>query len=509
MRGLRYALVIMVWACLLGTITPVFAQPERAPLGMNLGGVVSYMTDWPFVDVFRTARPWISNCEGCDWDGGGALDLTAEGWVASLKPNHYADTVMMDGGVPFPEGDYVILYDGDGQLDILFNTAAVVSQSAGRMVITTPSRDGLWLRIAQTNPADPLRNIRVILPRFEASYASDPFHPLYLERLAGFSVVRFMDWMATNNSPIQTWDERPQLTDATWGTERGVPVEVMVDLANRLGADPWFTLPHQADDDYVRQFAITVRDTLAPDRKVYIEYSNETWNSIFSQAAYVIERGRALGLSDNDFQAGLFYHSRRAVEIFAIWEEVFGGTDRLVRVLAAQAANPWTSEQVASFEQAYRHADAIAIAPYFGHSHGDPAALAQTLALTPEALIDALRQEVQTETRAMIEGTGAVASQFGLAMVAYEGGQHLAGFFGAENDDALNALFFAANRHPAMGDLYLEYLALWNASGGGVFSLFSYVGGYSKWGSWGVLEYLSQPVNDAPKYQALRTYLGN
>jgi len=489
------------------SLIPSAAQPQHAPLGMNLGGVVSYMTDTPFVDVFRTARPWISNCDGCTWDGGGEIDLTPEGWVASLKPNHYADTVMLDGETPIPDGEYVVLYVGVGTLDFPLNTPQIISHEVGRIVIRPQASGGLWLRISATDPANPLRDIRVILPGFEATYASQPFHPTYLERLQGFTVLRFMDWMATNNSPIQTWEQRPQLTDATWGAERGVPVEIMIQLANTVHADPWFTLPHLADDAYIREFATVVRDSLEDGRRAYIEYSNETWNGAFSQAREVIERGQALGLSGDAFQAGLFYHAKRAVEIFTIWEDVFGGTDRLVRVLAAQAANPWTSEQVATFGDAYQHADAIAIAPYFGHTYGNPDGLTQTLSLTPEQLIDALRGEVQTGVREMLEGTKAVADAFGLEMVAYEGGQHLAGFSGAENNDSLTALFHAANRNPAMGELYEEYLTLWNEVGGGVFTVFTYVGGYSKWGSWGVLEYLTQPVDDAPKYRSLRAYL--
>ena len=149
-------------------------------------------------------------------------------------------------------------------------------------------------------------------------------------------------------------------------------LEYLIQLSNTLNADPWFCMPHKADDDYVRQFAQMVKSGLKPELKMHIEYSNECWNGIFGQAGYCKDTGKALGLSDNDYQAQLRYYSKRAVEIFEIWEEVFGGTDRLVRVLAAQSANPWTSEQVMDFEEAYKHADALAIAPYFGNALGDP-----------------------------------------------------------------------------------------------------------------------------------------
>ena len=55
----------------------------------------------------------------------------------------------------------------------------------------------------------------------------------------------------------------------------GMPLEYMVQLANHVGAAPWFTLNHMADDDFHRQFAQQVKATLRPDVKVYVEWSNE------------------------------------------------------------------------------------------------------------------------------------------------------------------------------------------------------------------------------------------
>jgi hypothetical protein len=91
--------------------------------------------------------------------------------------------------------------------------------------------------------------------------------------------------------------------------------------------------------------------------------------------------------------------------------------------------------------------------------------------------------------------------------MAYEGGQHLAGHGGAENNDSLTALFHAANRHPGMKDLYTRHLADWNASGGDLFCVFSSMGRYSKWGSWGLLENAAQHPQTVAKYQAIHEYL--
>jgi hypothetical protein len=319
-----------------------------------------------------------------------------------------------------------------------------------------------------------------------------------------------MDWMATNNSIISLWQGRPQPSGATYAP-KGVPVEVMVQLANTLQADVWFNMPHSASDDYVRAFAAYVRDNLSPNLKVYIEYSNETWNGQFEQAFYVQDQGEALNLAPGDrFWSGLKYHSQRAVEMFALWEEVFGGTDRLVRVLASQAGNAWTGEQVATWQEAYDKADALAIAPYFScDDPGNPDTVEQVSALSVDDLLERQMANVQEGGCAyqyMVDNL-AVAQQFGLELVAYEGGQHLAGHSGAENNPALTNLFIAANRHPRMSEVYLAYLRAWRDLGGGMFVAFNDVTAPTMFGSWGALEYLHQDPAQAPKYQALMTFL--
>ena len=50
-------------------------------------------------------------------------------------------------------------------------------------------------------------------------------------------------------------------------------------------------------------------------------------------------------------------------------------------------------------------------------------------------------------------------------------------------------LFHDANRHPRMKELYLEDLKNWQEIGGSTFCVFSSMGLYTKWGSWGVMEW--------------------
>src|SRR5690606_11347464 len=112
-----------------------------------------------------------------------------------------------------------------------------------------PTNQGIYLRIDSSNTSNPVRNVKVWLPGFED--AKSPFHPLYLQRLKPFSVIRFMDWMRTNGSDIVSWGNRPKPNYYTQGTPDGVALEYMIDLCNELGADPWFCMPHLANDRYV------------------------------------------------------------------------------------------------------------------------------------------------------------------------------------------------------------------------------------------------------------------
>lgn len=79
-----------------------------------------------------------------------------------------------------------------------------MSFSAGRMVINFPNINdgGILLKLMTTNPANPIRNIRVIPPGYENTYERFPFHPLFLEFLQRFSEIRFMDYLATNGHQV-------------------------------------------------------------------------------------------------------------------------------------------------------------------------------------------------------------------------------------------------------------------------------------------------------------------
>jgi hypothetical protein len=484
-------------------------QPEslQAPgprsLGMNLSGQTYYSTDQAFVDLFRTSSHWISQLiEGGPWDLGEPIALTPEGWVASLEPGRAAATVLaLYETFRYPPGLYTCSYEGQGTIELEFD-ATVISSQPGKIVVSVDPKEALVLRIIETNPADPIRNIHFTLPGYENNHAMQVFNPAFLDNIAPYGFLRFMDWQVTNGSPQKHWADRPTLNAPRFTYDLGVPIEVMIDLCNRLKVNPWFCIPHLADDEYVTNFAQLVKNSLDPALKVYIEHSNEVWNGSFPQAWHAQQQGLALGLSTNPFQAQLFYHSQRSVQIFKIWEQVFGGHDRFIRVLASQHVNTWTAEQVLDFQQAFNHADVLATAPYFGGHYGTPDYAPFVKGWSVEQLLAEMPKDI-VNNQFMTQQNAAVASNRGLRLVAYECGQHLAGVWEWVHDEQLTALFLATNRHAGMGDLYCQDLASWVQAGGDERAIFSHMGNYTKWGSWGLSEYLAQPTEETHKLNAV------
>jgi hypothetical protein len=499
-------------------------------VGTNLDALADWTQDWVSVDAFKLSRAWISGNKDA-FDDQKPVATNAQGWVTALSPGQVARTLMFWDGVKYPSGDYVVLWEGQGTLTF-WPQSQVVTSGPGRTVLRVDSsKSGIGLVIEAVDAKDPIRNIRVLMPGgaceknsrrfcdertpcdagdrcvpFEQSYRTQIFHPRFLERIGHYGVLRFMDWMGTNNAELQHWDQRPKPDDARWTS--GAPVEVMVELANRMQQDPWFTLPHTADDAFITKFATYVRDHLAPERKVYVEHSNEVWNGQFAQAEYAMKRGQATKLGPSPFEAQLKYHARRSAQIAKIWEKVFAGRkDRLVRVLGAQAANPWTSEVMLGFEDVKKHTDALAIAPYFGGYFGTPEHEARVAAMSLDQLFVELREKAVPEALGWVAQQARVAQANGLELIAYEGGQHLTGVGPPLNNAAINGLFDKANRDPRMGELYATYLEGWRKNGGQLFVHFTDCSAPSQWGRWGALEWLEQARAQAPKFDAISRFI--
>lgn len=492
----------------LGVVATPAPAPFRqlSPLGINLAGAAYYGSELPYRDIFRMSSAWIPQLvSGGPFDTGAPFAGFTAGGYPLLNPGQAACTLFVrEIGDHYPGGTYICLYEGAGELQFLLD-AAVAASSPGRITLNvTPGGGGITIRIIASDSLDPIRNIRVFRQSDESTYLSHPFRQSFLDRWTSYSTYRFMDWGNTNNSPVVGWSDRTAPEFYSVASARGVPLEVMIALCNLKKKDGWFCVPHLASDDYVAQMATLIRDTMDPDLHVYLEYSNECWNATFTQAAYCRTQGLAQSLGSDDFTAQLRFYSKRAVQIFEIFRSVFGGaSSRLVRVLAAQGANTFTSETILDFQNAYQHADALAIAPYFS-INADPSNEATIEAWTVDQVLAEAQAQVANQITS-IAAHKAVATARGVLLLGYEAGQSFVGIFGTENNATIENLFHQANRDSRMGDLYATYLNGWHAAGGNLLMAFASMSTWTKFGSWGILE--NEDQTTSPKYAALEAFI--
>lgn len=561
MQAIAWQAVSAQWAreaALAGEAAP---PPDPTPisnpaLAFGLSGVNDWSVQQPFLDVMKTARPWTGHLPG-QWGGmdhaalaaGGWLD--ANGWPRAIPPEISGLSTLVLTDLPVDAagvaGRYVLRWQGKGEFTLDGRAQNIETIPEGLGFDFTPGEGAVILTITATDAVDPLRAFTLLREdRVAAHDAGAIFNPDWLARIRGARMVRFMDWMATNNSNLATLEESPKISDYTWA-RNGVPVEVMVALANELDADPWFTLPHQADDALVRFYAEAVADLLEPGLKAYVEYSNEVWNWQFEQAQWAEDQARARWGGEYGW---LQFYALRATEVAAIWTEVFGdqAEARLVRVVSTQTGYLGVEDQILNAPLVVAEGrpapatafDAYAVTGYFAALLGSEAkrgmvqdwldasqaaAEAEAAALEPalrtphvaahrydlavaravEELRDGRHSGLAEDTlddliARILPYQAKVARDHGLDLVMYEGGTHVVGQGGLVDDAALSAFFTHLNYTTEMGALYADLLAGWASLSDAPFNAFVDVLDPDKWGSWGALRHLG---DENPRWRVL------
>ena len=562
--------------CLVLLLAPLRSLAQEATLSPHDAGTDPWLAfnladanDWsqqvPFIDRMRVGRRWIGHLPG-QWGGWSHDDLQARGYLDDngwplRVPSELEGIATLVLTYMAPEqhglaGRYRLTHDGQGQLEIsgqVRNLTPGRGRQSGSYTFDYTPGDGLvTITIRRTDPDDPIRNISVVHERHQAAHDDGAlFNPDWITRLRGARALRFMDWGRTNDSTLQHWPDRPQVTDYSWEPS-GVPLEVMIRLANEMGADPWFTLPHMADDDFIRRAAELVRDQLDPDLRAYVELSNEVWNWQFGQARWAEDQARARWGQEGQWQQ---FYAMRAAQMVMIWDEVFAGQrDRLIRVIATQAgwrgleaqleAPLWQAEDPANPAPPELF-DAYAITGYFSgalgedpkvdmvrdwlsisHAKAEAQADAQGLEgaerqdfisahrfdhaadLAARELRDgALSGDKGNTLNGLIETTfpyhAEVAQRWGLDLIMYEGGTHVVGIGTQTEDENLTEFFAHLNYTEQMGALYRDLLAGWYRAGGDLFNAYYDVGRPGRSGSWGALRHLD---DHNPRWEALVTF---
>jgi hypothetical protein len=254
-------------------------------IGVNLSGISYYVTGMPFNNIMKISpgwfRPWGSSWKDIP------LDLDENGYLKSSDEGQAQTIIHDDKWGRLPEDDsYVLLYDGEGKLEFNLNKPDVIDSKPGRIEIKLP-KGRMGLKQLSTEESDPLRNIRLIPKKFEASYEGNEIREEFLQLLEGVRVIRYMQQQAITKSKEVSWDDRKS---GNYFGVSGRSIEDTIKIANKSNSYPWISTPHLADDNYIKKLATYVRDNLNSDLKIYIEYSNEAWNYRYEVARYLGKR---------------------------------------------------------------------------------------------------------------------------------------------------------------------------------------------------------------------------
>jgi hypothetical protein len=538
-----------------GNPTPPVGAGTLA-IGTNLDGLAYWNPALPTIDLIKAASEWIPQNDS-QYDTGEPISLDPGGWVKTLpdpaqgaRSTRVNVNVLHDNPAAPTDARYVVLWSGRGTVRLAATGgASVVDEAAGRMVVTPAGNGGIYLQITATDPArngEYISNLRIVredlLPRFKAG---ETFNPAYIEKIGPFGTLRFMDWMNTNLMFDRTgrlitdearqrraetidWAQRARPTDMRWGNgSRGVPVEAMVELANRTGADPWFNMPINASDDYVRSFATYVRDNLNRDRRVHVELSNEVWNFMFPQARYAETRAhRELGPDVKWME----WYGKRAAEVGMIWNKVFGepvkrgaNPGRVLIVYNTQFG--WKGLEELGLEtehwrdaagnhvRASDYFDEYAITAYYEGTMNTEASVATVTGWWRDAdggyarAIKALRDRITDFNAPYYSYHANEAGKRGLRLVTYESGFGEYTPISQHANQTYTDFLAKLQRRPEFYDLEMANYAAFKQAGGSLYMNFGIISTPSKWGNWSALESVTQKTS--PRYRALTDWIAN
>lgn len=466
-------------------------------LGMNLTAPSYYSGNRAFLNLLAGSE-WGLITTDHKWDVMPRDRLDSKQRLIDLRPGEKAHRTMSKPTLSYAGKSVDVICRWNGKGAVRADGPNIKNQKIASQSLTftyvPETKEGTWLTMSKTTASDPVRDVDCR----EAD--ADPkalFEPTYLSEISRYSVLRFMKWSyggVEGNAPV-SWSTRTKPTDDTIRGPDGVAIEYMIRLANEVKADPWFTIPWNADAEYVRQFAQLVKAQLDPSLTAYVELSNEVWNYVYKVTHQAAAEGKAAGLSTNDHQAMLFRYSQRTAEVMDVWSSVFAGEmHRTVRVIAIQTG-PWNAKQVLGFGDTAKKVDAIATAPYF-HAN------LQADALNTPAGVDAVFQELERNMDGVLgeaKKVKDIAAEYGIRHITYEAGQHVLGEPPVEKMAALQ-------RDPRMAKLYTSYLTRWREQFGDLMVMFADYGEPSKYGSWGQRDYVGQPLSEAPKENAVELF---
>jgi hypothetical protein len=445
-----------------------------------------------------------------------------------------------DIGFVLPSGTYDIAFKGGGTLQVggigkLVGSWTTVSgeQRSTVQITGTPGAFGNFLNLTIVpTPGQTVTALRILYPGFDYA-TTQVFLPQFLGLLAPFRALRFMDWEKTNGSTLASFANRPAAS-SFGASPNGEPWEHIVELVNETGKDFWLTVPEHATDAFVHSLAQLLAQGLDHTRiaaarakqgfstpfQIIVENSNETWNMGFTAYATFLAAAKANPTRYTGAYTGTYgpswmsgntdlmrvgqYEADRLAQIAAIFRQELmasGFSSAVAPVLSGWALGAVYSDVGLRFLKdnvgdPKTIVTYVALAPYFAPPDDSTTGALATLFQAANANI--------TSYHANFQDFAKLASDWGIEVAAYEGGQSLTG----TTNQPIKHL---AQHDARMYLAYLQYFAQWKQDlGGSLFMHFSLAGDpglpeniyqYGYWGS--IIGALEDPKACSPNLPML------
>jgi hypothetical protein len=463
---------------------------------------------WPKIDAqfvadYRPVAEWsnsiddpqvfridVSGTYKCSFIGSGDVRGVTGGSVQNKSYDAASNTTTFDFVVPGPPGA------NHGLIIIEFTKTKRTSAGAEGSGLT---------------------DFRMFRPGYDLSLTKT-FTDEFIAALTGikFSTIRFMNFTMTNGCdpdyPARTvWAKRKRKDDASQsripplGKTDGAAWEYVIELCNLVKMDPWINIPVSADSGYVVEVAKLFKADLDAGRNLYIESSNEVWNTApgFEQSLYNQAEAKALGIGEHA------NHARRTVQLSKLFAQVFGAeaiNKRLRVVLCSHKPmlKWWVMPMLDTIAKTYGPPKsfiyAIACQTYFGGGIDAGESVAKILTDCRDD-IEAQIDDAGETNEAGRKQWAKLATDSGLVggYCSYEGGPDHGG---GSTTNIANRIM--AERDNDMGAVWTyNYDDAFFKVGGNLAMQFTLSSAYCRYGCWGLTEDITDPERNA-KYKAAK-----
>lgn len=168
------------------------------------------------------------------------------------------------------------------------------------------------------------------LPFFANGATTDGFAASSGVTLVYDAKLGVMKW-GTNGSSASAY------SGVTPGVTGQVPWEAQAQLAGLTRSNLWVNVPAWATDGYVTNMATTLLSTLNSNFNLYLEWSNEVWNSVYPQTTWTQQVGLSFGIPLGNNEAMFSFYGYRFKQVVADFIAAGWPSSRLRSGLMSQA----------------------------------------------------------------------------------------------------------------------------------------------------------------------------